>query len=112
MHRAIVLIGAGRRERDGVRLAVAAHDRAARKRGRALGLDAVGDALIVGPRPRHGAAHRHRVDRRVGGGVVGAGEHDLPVVPHGHGPDRPPAAPTAPTVTPAPTPTPYGPDAV
>src|SRR2546425_6462273 len=34
VHRAIVLIGARRRERDGVRLAVAAHDRAARERGR------------------------------------------------------------------------------
>src|SRR5436309_6813592 len=72
MHRAMVLIGARRRERDGVRLAVAAHDRTARERGRSLGLDAVGDAQVVGPRPRHGATHRHRVDRRVRGSPVDA----------------------------------------
>src|SRR2546422_6743154 len=48
------------------------YDRAARERGRPLGLDAVRDALVVGPRPRHSAAHRYRVDRRVSGAVVGA----------------------------------------
>src|SRR2546426_6708918 len=105
VHRTVVLIGPRRGERDGVRLTVAAHDRTACKRGRPLGLDAVGDALVVGPRPGHGGTHRHCVDRRVGGAVVGADEHDSPVVPHGHGPDRPPAAP-APPPPPPPNPPP------
>src|SRR2546425_8456137 len=108
VHRAIVLIGARRRERDGVRLAVAAHDRAARERGRPLGLDAVRDALVVGPRPRHSAAHRYRVDRRVSGAVVGADEHDSPVVPYRHRPGRTAAAPTARAPPPPPPPPPLG----
>src|SRR2546426_5317542 len=108
VHRAIVLIGARRRERDGVRLAVAAHDRAARERGRPLGLDAVRDALVVGPRPRHSAAHRYRVDRRVSGAVVGADEHDSPVVPYRHRPGRTAAAPTARAPPPPPPPPPPG----
>src|SRR6266516_4941766 len=116
VHCAVVLIGPARGERDGVRLAVAAHDRTARKRGRPLELDAVGDAQVVGPRPGHGGTHRHGVDRRVGGAVVGAAEHDPPVVPHGHGPDRttsataspppPPPPPTPPPPPPPPPPTP------
>src|SRR5256886_12972360 len=112
MHRAVILIGPRRRERDGVRLAVAAHDRTARKRGRSLGLDAVGNALIVGPGPCHGRTHCHRVDRRVPGAVVGADEHDLSVVSHGYGPDRPSAtraAPPPPPLTPPPPPPPAPP---
>src|SRR5438477_4451040 len=105
VHCTVVLIGPRRSERDGVRLTTATHDRTARKRSRPLGLDAVGDAQIVGPRPGHGGTHRNCVDRRVGGAVVGAAEHDSPVVPHGHGPDRPaPATPATPVTTPtAPT---------
>src|SRR2546422_11172428 len=75
------------------------YDRAARERGRPLGLDAVRDALVVGPRPRHSAAHRYRVDRRVSGAVVGADEHDSPVVPYRHRPGRT-AAPAAPAPAP------------
>src|SRR5205807_4733114 len=82
------------------RLTTATHDRTARKRSRPLRLDAVGDAQIVGPGPGHGGTHRHCVDRRVGGAVVGAVEHDSPVVPHGHGPDRPHTAPPATAATP------------
>src|SRR5437867_5457437 len=103
VHRAVVLIGPRRGERDGVCLAAAAHDRTARKRSRPLGLDAVGDALVVGPRPGYGGTHRHCVDRWVRGAVVGADEYDSPVVPHGHGPDRPTAPARA---VPAATPTP------
>src|SRR6266566_6686775 len=104
VHRAVILIGPRRGERDGVRLAAAAHDRTARKRGRPLGLDAVGDGLIVGPGPRHGAARRHRVGRRVRGAVVAADEHDSPVVPHGHGPDWTATATATATPTPPPSP--------
>src|SRR5437879_7659129 len=105
MHRAVILIGPRRRERDGVRLAVAAHDRTARKRGRSLRLDAVGNALVVGPGPCHGRTNCHRVDRRVRGAVVGADEHDLSVVSHGYGPDRPAATAAATTAAPVPAPT-------
>src|SRR2546422_2600745 len=104
VHRTIVLIGAGGGERDGVRLAVAAHDRTARERGRPERLDAVRDAPRAGPRPGDGAAYRDRVHRRVRAPVVGAEERDGPVVPHRHGPDGtatpatppPPARPAPP----------------
>src|SRR2546426_9154775 len=55
--------------------------------------------LLV-PRPGHGGTHRHRVDRRVRGAVVGADEHDLSVVSHGYGPDRPAATASATTAAP------------
>src|SRR5205823_11761886 len=105
VHRAVVLIGPRRGERDGVRLAVAAPDRTARERGRPLGLDAMRDALVIRPRPGHSGTHRHRVDRRVRGAVVGADEHDLSVVPHGYRPDRPAAPASATTASPVTAPT-------
>src|SRR2546425_9374543 len=68
--------------------------------------------LLV-PRPGHGGTHRHRVDRRVRGAVVGADEHDLSVVSHGYGPDRPAATasatPAAPVHPPTPPPPPHPP---
>src|SRR5207253_1582828 len=87
MHGAVVLVDARRRERYRVVLAVAAHDRTARERGRPERLDAVRDALRAGPRPGDGAAYRDRVHRRVRAPVVSADERGGPVVPHRHGPD-------------------------
>src|SRR5438477_3898060 len=103
VHCTVVLIGPRCSERHGVHLTTATYDRTARKRSRPLRPDAVGDAQIVGPGPGHGGTHRHCVDRRVGGAVVGAAEHDSPVIPHGHGPDR---AHTATPATAAPAATP------
>src|SRR5437879_10449052 len=98
MHGAVVLVDARRRERYRVVLAIAAHDRTARERGRPERLDAVRDALRAGPRPGDGAAYRDRVHRRVRAPVVSADERGGPVVPHRHGPDG-----TATPATPAPT---------
>src|SRR5205807_3672099 len=101
MHGAVVLVDARRRERYRVVLAVAAHDRTARERGRPERLDAVRDALRAGPRPGDGAAYRDRVHRRVRAPVVSADERGGPVVPHRHGPDgtATPATPAGPAAT-------------
>src|SRR5207253_3969606 len=87
MHGAVVLVDARRRERYRVVLAVAAHDRTARERGRPERLDAVRDAVRAGPRPGDGAAYRDRVHRRVRAPVVGTEKREGPVVPHRDGPD-------------------------
>src|SRR2546426_8761619 len=108
MHGAVVLVDARRRERYRVVLAIAAHDRTARERGRPERLDAVRDALRAGPRPGDGAAYRDRVHRRVRAPVVSADERRGPVVPHRHGPDGT-ATPAPPRTPPPPTPPPFPP---
>src|SRR6266702_4120816 len=72
VHRAIVLIGPRRGERDRVGLPIAGLDGAARETGRPLRLDAVRHRSRGGPGPRDRAADRDGVDRGVLGSVVGA----------------------------------------
>src|SRR6266568_968482 len=78
VHRAIVLIGPRRGERDRVGLPIAGLDGAARETGRPLRLDAVRHRSRGGPGPRDRAADRDGVDRGVLGSVVGALEQDVP----------------------------------
>src|SRR6266581_111340 len=78
VHRAIVLIGPRRGERDRVGLPIAGLDGAARETGRPLRLDAVRDRSRGGPGPRDGAAGRDGVDRGVLAPVVGTLEQDVP----------------------------------
>src|SRR6266704_1583599 len=78
VHRAIVLIGPRRGERDRVGLPIAGLDGAARETGRPLRLDAVRHRSRGGPGPRDRAADRDGVDRGGLSPVVGALEEHVP----------------------------------
>src|SRR6266702_860709 len=94
VHRAIVLIGPRRGERDRVGLPIAGLDGAARETGRPLRLDAVRHRSRGGPGPRDRAADRDGVDRGVLSPVVGALEQDVPA--HDLTGRTPPPNPTPP----------------